>query len=138
MDSDDAIAALEDTERRETAIRAGARWPVKMFTLWGVMTLVVEPAFAFLVDRPWLMVLPMAVVMVFVAWVAVYANRQRVYGHGFSRRHTTLTMVWACLHMGYIWMVTLGGYRSLPYVLIGAVVVAAPMFIGAYVEGRRR
>jgi hypothetical protein len=138
MRNDDATAALAEAERREATVRAGVRWPTRIFAVWGIVTLVVEPAFAFFADRPWMLVLPMAVVMIFVAWVAVYANRQRVYGHGFSRRYTMLTMIWTALHFGYIWLVTVGGFRSLPYILIGAAAVAAPMFIGVYVESRRR
>jgi hypothetical protein len=138
MDRDDAAAALRDAERRTDAVRAGSRWPIRVLTIWGVVTLAVEPALAFSADRPWAMVLPLGVMIVFIAWVSGYVAKQRISASGFTRRYLAAVLPWGVLHAGYTLLVTVAEWRSVPFVLVGSAVVAAPLFVGAYAEGRSR
>jgi hypothetical protein len=97
----------------------------------------VEPAFAFVADRPWTMAFPFAVMAIFITWMSVYAGKQRVTASGFARRYLTAVLAWSLLHVAYTLLVAAAGFRSVPFILAGAVVVAAPLFAGAYIEARR-
>lgn len=137
MDRDEAIAALQETQRRSEAVGTGSRWPVTLLTVWGVITLISEFATAFL-SGPWTLIPVGVVVMPFIIWAAVYANLQRVYSRGFARRHLIIVGAWGALHMAYLQLPTMAGLRNVAIALIGSLVVAAPLFVGAYVESRRR
>lgn len=137
MDRDDAMTVLRDAERRGAAVRAGGRWPVTLLLVWGAVTLVVEPSFALLADRPWAMAFPMAIVAIFATWAGVYAKRQRVAARGFTRRYLTTVAAWAALHAGYVALFAGAGLRDAWFVVLAALVVAAPLFAGAYVESKR-
>ncbi|MFI0419699.1 hypothetical protein [Spongiactinospora sp. 9N601] len=137
MEPDDARTALLEVERRGREVLAGSRWPITLLTVWGVVTVVVEPAFALMSERPWSLAFPMAVMLGFVAWVSVFAVRQRVVARGFARRYLTTVAAWAVLHTGYIVLITGAGVRDPAIVVAAGLVVALPLFAGACAEGRR-
>jgi hypothetical protein len=137
MDRDDALTALQDAERQSRAVRAGARWPVTLLSVWGATTIVVEPMFALLADRPWTLVFPMGVMAVFVVWAGVYAAHQRVSARGFARRYVPTVLAWAVLHIGYVMLFTVAELRDPAFVVVAGPAVAAPLFVGAYLESRR-
>jgi hypothetical protein len=135
MDRDEAIRALQDARHRSQAVRTGSRWPVTLLTIWGATTLVAEFATAFLAGL-WTLI-PVGVVVLFVAWAAMYANRQKVYPHGFAWRYLTAVGALAVLHMAYLQLLLRADLRNIPFALVGSLAVAAPLFVGAYIESRR-
>lgn len=135
MDRANALAALDDAERRQRTIARHARWPVVVLAVWAVLTLVVEIATAFL-PGIWTL-LAVALILPFVIWTAVHANRQRVTSRGFAVRYMIVVGVWAVLHMAYMFVLVSVGKGNVLLAVAGSVVVATPLVVGAVVEGRR-
>lgn len=107
-----------------------------MLTVWGVATFITEFATAFL-SGP-LTLIPVGVIMMpFVIWAAIYANLQRVSSRGFTRRYLIVVGSFAVLHLAYVLLLTMADLPNATFGLIGSLVVAAPLFLGAYVESRR-
>ncbi|MGH3655681.1 MAG: hypothetical protein ACRDUA_03385, partial [Micromonosporaceae bacterium] len=125
MDRSEATKALQDTQRRTEAVRAGARWPVTVLTVWGVITFGTEAATAYLAPSLWA-VAPLGVVLLFVAWLAVYATRQRATSRGFAKRYVAVVVTWGVLHGAYLQFL-LVVKPDLPYALAGSLLVAAPL-----------
>jgi hypothetical protein len=135
MDPDEATFALHDAEHRAEAVRTGSRWPVTLLTVWGVTTFVAEFATAFLAG-PWTLI-PVGFVLLLVGWAAVYANRQKVYARGFAGRYMIVVGAFAVLHLAYLELLIWADLRQVTFALIGSLAVAAPLFVGAYIESRR-
>jgi hypothetical protein len=138
VERDEAITALQEVARRSEDVRRGARWPVTLLTVWGATTLIAEFATAFL-SGPWTLIPVGVVVLPFVIWAAVYANRQPVHSRGFTRRYLIVVGAWGALHLAYLQLLTtadLSGNAAVA--LIGSLMVAAPLFVGAYVESTRQ
>jgi hypothetical protein len=137
MEREEALAALQQDQRSRDAVRAGSRWTVRILLYWGIVTLVVEPA-TVLAGFPWLFV-PLAVFAIFVIWLGIYANRQRVTTRGFGWRYVLIVVLtMAVLHPAYLGFMLVTDQRN-PFVaiLLGSV-VAIPLFVGAYVESRQK
>lgn len=137
MEREEALAALRQDQRSRDAVREGSRWTVRILLCWGIVTLVTVPAVP-LAGFPWLFA-PLVVFVVFVTWLAVYANRQRVTARGFGRRYTIVVLVtMALLHPAYLGFMLWTDLRN-PFIAIPlGWVVAVPLFVGAYVESRQK
>ncbi|GAB3422827.1 hypothetical protein [Flindersiella endophytica] len=136
MEPEEAVQALQQDQRSRDAVRASSRWGFRILLAWGLLTLVTEPAMA-LAPFPWLFV-PIGVLAVFVAWLAIYANRQKVTARGFGGRYTAVVTATSMLHIAYMYVVFGLGVHNPAAVIPAGWVVAVPLFVGAYVEGRQK
>ncbi len=88
------------------------------------------------VSGPWTFV-PVSWTAVCAIWVGWYAHRQSVRPRGYVRRYSISLGAGMILHVAYVLILSAAGLRGLPVpALVGSLVVAAPFFVGAYVESR--
>ncbi|WP_030452850.1 hypothetical protein [Herbidospora cretacea] len=135
MDRDEAAAVLRAAEAHRETVRAAGRWPVTVLLALGGVLFATEFTTAFL-SGAWTF-LPASWAAICAAWVGWYAGRQSVKPRGYLRRYALSLVAGMSLHVVYVLVLVLTGRHGDPVVaLAGAAAVAAPFFVGAYVESR--
>lgn len=129
-------AALARARELDATVRSGSMWYVRY-------QLIYASAAAVAVFTLGLLSSPAGVAIVTVCWfiviaaLIIYALRQPVTRRGFGRRHTFMILAWAVLYQAVLMPGVLWFEGDLRWWLPGAVVVAAPGLVGAYLEARR-
>ncbi|WP_062350394.1 hypothetical protein [Herbidospora yilanensis] len=135
MDRDEAAAVLRAAEAHRETVRTAGRWPVTVLLALGGVLFATEFTTAF-TSGAWTFV-PASWAAICAMWVGWYANRQSVKPHGYLRRYSVSLGAGMMLHVVYVLVLALAGWRGDPVVaLVGAAAVATPFLVGAYVESR--
>ncbi|KUL34961.1 hypothetical protein ADL22_29125 [Streptomyces sp. NRRL F-4489] len=132
----DAAAALARAAELGDTVRKGTRWSVRYQIVYGCAAGLMVLAIG-LVKSPWGTAFGLAFWGAVVAGLSVYAARQPVARRGYGKRHAVLIASWGVLYG----VVLAAGIAFFPGVAAwwvpGAVAVALPGLIGAYLEARR-
>ncbi|GAB1820087.1 hypothetical protein [Herbidospora sp. RD11066] len=135
MDREEAAAALRAAQTHKEAVRAASRWPVLILVALGGAIFATEIAVTF-IKGPWTFV-PAAWTAVCGLWAGWYAHRQRVRPRGYIKRYLFSLGGSMVLHVAYMFVILWADLHGDPLTaLIGPAIVAAPLFVGAYVESR--
>lgn len=134
--SQEAAAALDRARKLSSTVRDGTRWYVGYQLIYGCAS-AAQLLSVGLLDRPYGVAIGSSLLCVAVVGLGVYAGRQRVARRGFGWRLGVMLASWGLLFGA----VMIPGTVCFPGVLAwwvpGAVVVALPGLIGAYLEARR-
>ncbi|MFE1765066.1 hypothetical protein ACWDBF_33765 [Streptomyces angustmyceticus] len=133
---DAAAAALDRMQRLSSTVRDGARWYVRYQLVYGCASAVLVLSIG-LLDRPYGVTIGIGLWCVAIAGLSVYAARQRVARRGFGRRHGIMIALWGLLYGVVLAPGTMWFPGNLAWWVPGALVVALPGLIGAYLEARR-
>ncbi len=136
MNDLDPAAALAQAERLKTMMNRHSRWVVRYQLMYGAASFVMILALG-LLDAPLGVVVSMVIWLPATTALSVYAARQPVAYRGMAKTHGVMIGTWAVLYG----IVLYPGIRFFPgnlaWWLPGAVLVAVPGFVTAYVTYRR-
>ncbi|MFF4606986.1 hypothetical protein ACFY12_30170 [Streptomyces sp. NPDC001339] len=132
----DAAAALARAQELSSKVRDSSRWYVWYQVIYGCASGLLVLAIG-LLDHPYGVAIGITCWCLVIGGLSVYAARQRVSRRGFGRWHGGLIGTWALLYNavlipGCIWFPGVAAWW-----VPGALVVALPGLIGAYLEARR-
>ncbi|GAA4104982.1 MULTISPECIES: hypothetical protein [Actinomadura] len=131
-----AAAALEQAERLGTAVRRHGRWLVRYQLGYGVASFLVVLMLG-VIDGPIGIGVSVGVWGVVITLLSVYAARQPVAHRGMARAHSLMIATWAALY-GLVLSVGVTWFDGrLAWWLPGAVVVASPGLVSAYLTHKR-
>ncbi|MFF7727751.1 hypothetical protein [Streptomyces sp. NPDC008001] len=131
-----AAAALARAQILDSAVRDRSRWFARYQLVFGFMAAAAVLGSS-LIDGPG------AAITFGVLWAAavsalgLYGARQPVNRRGLTRRHHTMIALWGLLHAAVITPGTIWFRGDPAWWVSGAVVVALPWLIGAWLDGRR-
>ncbi|MEV4113815.1 hypothetical protein [Nonomuraea sp. NPDC049695] len=128
--------ALTQAERIRTAVGRRSRWVIRYQLVYGTASLAMVLAFGLL--DGWLRgAVSMAIWISVIAVLAVYAARQPIAHRGMALTHGVMIGAWAVLYglvLGF-------GITFFPHDaawwVAGAVLVASPGYVAAYVTSRK-
>ncbi|MEV0401860.1 hypothetical protein [Actinoallomurus sp. NPDC050550] len=135
-DAMDAAEALARAQDLDSAVRGGSRWAVRYQLVYGV-AIAITVAVVGLLGHPVGTVVGTVFWLVTLAALIVYALRQPVIRRGFGQRHSLALGASTMLYIVTLFTGTSHFEGDPAWWLPGAVVVALPAFIGAYVAARR-
>lgn len=132
----DAATALARAQELDSAVRSGSRWFVRYQVLYGIAAAVTVATLG-LLSYPVGVAIATTFWLVTIAALSVYAIRQPVSRHGLGRRHQLMILVWTLLYIAVLFPGTRWFSGEPAWWLPGAVVVALPGLVGAYLAARR-
>jgi hypothetical protein len=128
--------ALARAQELDATVRSGSRWYVRYQLIYAGAAAVAVFSLG-LLNSPSGVAIVTACWMSVIAALIVYAIRQPVTRRGFGRRHTIMILAWALLYQAVLFPGVFWFQGDLTWWLPGAVVVALPGLVGAYLEARR-
>ncbi|WP_159471364.1 hypothetical protein OG879_21885 [Streptomyces caniferus] len=134
--SKDAAAALDRMQKLSSTVRDGTRWYVRYQLVYGCAAAVLV-LFIGLLERPYGVTIGSGLWCVAITGLSVYAARQRVARRGFGWRHGVMMTCWGLLYGAVLIPGTMWFPGDPAWWVPGALVVALPGLIGAYLEARR-
>ncbi|MFF8787246.1 hypothetical protein [Streptomyces sp. NPDC015125] len=134
--SQEAAAALDRAQKLSSTVRAGARWYVWYQLIYGCASAVLVLSIG-LLGRPYGVAIGIGLWCATITGLSVYVARQRVARRGFGVRHGVLIASWGLLYGAVLAPGTIWFPGVLAWWVPGALVVALPGLVGAYLEARR-
>ncbi|AQZ62596.1 unnamed protein product [[Actinomadura] parvosata subsp. kistnae] len=132
----DAAAALAHADGLGAKVRQRSQWYGRFLVLYSVAAFFVVLVIG-LNPGPVGAIASMAIWAPALTGLVVYAFKQPVTRAGFTRRHLLIIGSWTALYLAVLFPGTAWFEGNLAWWLPGALVVAIPGLIGAYVEVRR-
>ena len=136
MTKRDAVAALAHADLLGAKVRRHSQWYARFLVLYSVAALLVVLLIG-LYPGPVGAIASMAIWAPALTGLSIYAVKQPVTRAGFTRRHLLIIGSWTALYLAVLFLGTAWFEGDLAWWLPGALVVALPGLIGAYVEVRR-
>lgn len=135
-DSMDAATALARAQELDSTVRSGSRWFIGYQLVYAGAAAVTVATLGAL-DNTVGVTIAVTFWIVTVAALSVYAARKPVSRHGLGRRHHVMIFAWTVLYLAVL-LPGVSWFRGdLAWWLPGAVAVALPGLIGAYLAARR-
>jgi hypothetical protein len=136
MNELDPAAALEQAERLKASVDQRSRWMVRYQLAYGAAPFAMVLTLGLLGGRLGTVV-SMAIWIPAIVALSVYAARQPVAHRGMAVTHGVMIGTWGALY-GLVLGLGIAFFPGeLTWWLPGAVLVAAPGFVAAYVTTRR-
>lgn len=136
-DSTNAVESLARARQLDSAVRGGSRWFVRYQLIYAAAAGVAVAGIGLVGGNVAAIMTITGLWLATMAALIIYAARQPVFRRGFGRRHSFMIFTWAVLYQAVLFVGMFRFKDNPAWWLAGAVVVALPGLIGAYLESRR-